>query len=63
MSPSNLKSDVPSSGGVLPKMRGRPSGAVDQDKISAFMHVIKYMEYNDKLHEIMEKEVGRREVY
>ena len=66
MSPRNLTS----SGGVFPKKRGRPSGVVDEEKISEFMHVIEYMENNDdesvtldELHEIMEKEVGNGEVY
>ena len=72
MSPRNLQLDAPSTAtdGALPKKRGRPSGAVDEEKKSAFMHVIEYLENNDdetvtldELHEIMEKEAGGGEVY
>ena len=72
MSSRNLKLDAPSTttGGMVLKKRGRPSGAVDQEKKSTFMHVIEYLENNDdetvtldELHEIMEKEAGGGEVY
>ena len=72
MSPRNLKLDAPSTttGGMVLKKRGRPSGEVDQEKKSTFMHVIEYLENNDdetvtldELHEIMEKEAGGGEVY
>ena len=72
MSPRDLKLDAPSTttGGMVLKKRGRPSGAVDQEKKSTFMHVIEYLENNDdetvtldELHEIMEKEAGGGEVY
>ena len=38
--PVIFKLDVISSGEVLPMKRGRPSGAVDEVNISAFIHVI-----------------------
>ena len=72
MSPRNLKLDASSTttGGTVPKKRGRPSGAVDQEKKPTFIHVIAYLENNDdetvtldELHEIMEKEAGGGEVY
>ena len=56
--------------GAPPKKRGRPSGTVDGDKKSAFLHVIEYLENNDdetitldELHELMESENIHGEVY
>lgn len=68
MSPRNLKLNAPY--GALPKKRGRPSGAVDEEKKSAFKHVIEYLENNDdetvtldELQEVMENEAGGGDVY
>ena len=70
MSPHNLKFATPSSGGVPPKKRERPGRAVEEKKISALINAKEYLENNDdetvtldKLHKIMEKEVGSKEVY
>lgn len=64
ISPRNLNVDTPL------KKRGRPSGSVDHNKHSAFVHVIEYLENNDdeavtldELYQIMESEAGSEEVY
>ena len=64
ISPRNLNVDTPL------KKRGRPSGSVDHNKHSAFVHVTEYLENNDdetvtldELYQIMESEAGSEEVY
>ena len=72
MSSRNLKLDAPSTttGGMVLEKRGRPSGAVDQEKKSSFMHVIEYLENNDdetvtldELHKIIKKKTSSGEMY
>ena len=72
MSPRNLTLDMlpTNKDGAPPRKRGRPSGTIDDMKISSFMHVIEYLENNDdetvtldELHEIMESHATSGDVY
>ena len=53
-----------------PRIRGRPTGSVDQQKRLAFRHVIEYLENNDdetvtldELYAVMESKVSSEGVY